>query len=273
MTLSGSALALGMGVGPAAALPVTFTWNPAGTTPALHTSGAFTANNFTGVQYGLITLPAPVAGTYTGITNVGVLTINDFQLNGPSVSHPGLESSYSLYVTFSGTVNAITAGPGLITGAFTSLTYTLRGDPATTAVNVYSNIANTPTVTDPDGDDITLASGSLASFGANSAIIQVFNATTVVAFASAAASFLPNLLQSGFFVAPANYSNVLIESSFSATPLQITRPAANKFLITAGSFSADLIKTDVPEPATLSLFGLGALGIGLSRRRRGSKKA
>ena len=75
-----------------------------------------------------------------------------------------------------------------------------------------------------------------------------------------------------FFVLPLDYATLLFDSAFTNNDL-VTHFSTDgdTIWITGGGGNTSLL--GVPEPLTLSLFGVGLAGVAGLRRRRQSKKA
>src|SRR6266699_6774916 len=99
------AMLIGLGLSPASAALVPFTWNPSGASPPLSTAGSFTADSFTLGDFAHIHISSSGA-----FTEDGYLKIKAFQLGAPTVTTPGLNGAAgatpsALYFHFNATGN------------------------------------------------------------------------------------------------------------------------------------------------------------------------
>jgi len=281
-TASAAGLALALGLvsqGSALADPTTFTWTPALAVPPLVGGPIVNANNIIVSDFADI----HINNTTGAFTENAVLDFTQFQNTGNPIAVAGFGTTFSLYVTISaaGTSGGVPAsGSGTSTnGNFTSLTYTLWGNP-----NGF------PTVTVPTGGApvITGNTGAFAlAFG------SLINGTTTLT-APAGGGFSPtanaNLTfqactaagqdggacignESAFFTSPPPGNINLVVGNFSSTTTvtTLTPGSPTSFLDIRGG--GGNLTIAVPEPSTLALLGSGLFALGAFVRRRRRNRA
>lgn len=227
-----------------------FTFNPgiaglAGTT--------FTADNLLVSDYATVTLTSA-----TTFTETGFLAITGAQLNNSTLNVPGLNSTWGMYIQFSGAGTLSGGNPltSVVSGSFTSLSYTIYGYNGTAS---YGFSGTTPTTT--AASPVVLATGSLVSGGVVSipgggAFSPTASVTASVGGASPA------------FTSPAGFYSQAF-TSFTNTPSQV-QLFAGGFMVQQGGGSVNFAGA-VPEPMTSALL-LGGLGlVGFVARRRNSR--
>ncbi|MDB5820838.1 MAG: hypothetical protein JWQ11_4478 [Rhizobacter sp.] len=250
------AVAIAMACSAASALPQ-FTFN----TTSVGGSGSVTADNILLSDFSTVTL-----GAGSSFSETGYLSFTGYQLGGTTLAaDAGLNSSYSLYVMFSGagtlSGSIPVTGGSISAGSFSSLTYSLYAVNSTTSftptsVSFGSNPAATATL---------LGTGSLGTGNGT-----VTSGTTGSAVTSAGAtvsntSFLAN--SGSFFAAPVPFYDLAF-ATFSNTSTQIVSSGTG-FSIVNGGGALNFAVSPVPEPSTyaLMLAGLAVVG-GVARRRK-----
>jgi hypothetical protein len=277
---SGLALALGLAFqGSALADLTNFTWTPAAAVPPLVGGPIVNANNIIVSDFADI----HITNATGAFTENAVLDFIQFQNTGNPITVVGFGTTFSLYATLTatGTSTGIPAAGASTTGNFTSLSYTLWGNP-----NGF------PTVTIPAAGATPVITGNAGAFAlAFGTLVNGTTTLTGVSLPGGGTGFSPtanaNLAfqactaagqdgglctgnESAFFTSPLPQNINLVIGNFSATTSETTLTSASpaSFLDVRGG-GGNLTIQAIPEPSTLALLGSGLFALGaLVRRRR-----
>lgn len=233
-----------------------FSFNPGA---AGLTGAAFTGDNILISDYSTVTTTSP-----TTFNETGFLAISGIQLGGATLTPGGLNSTYGLYIAFTGAGTSTAGNPAttVSTGSFTSLDYTLFGY---NGMATFGFTGNTPTETATG--EVALATGRLIS---GTVVSVPAGGGAFTPSASAQLTFAPTAAGARFFATPTPFYNNAF-AAFTNTPSQV-EPFTGGFRIRqgGGAFNYAAV-TPIPEPETYALMLAGLAGVGLlsfARRRR-----
>ena len=251
------------------ALPVfTFTPTAVGLVGAPVTADNLLLSNFSTLLY---TSP-------TNFTRQGFLSITGFQLGGSNLVALGLNSTYSLYLAFTGT-GQLTLGTAstdprtaVMAGVFDTFTYSLIG---ANGNSTFGFSGNTPTVNSTGTQ--TLASGSM--FNGNIVSTPANGGANFVPSVATTLSFMVSPGTSAFF-SPMDFYNIafsaITNSASTVEPINSGTGVGSGYRINNGGGNLNFAERNVQvaEPGALGLMfaGLGAVGF-LARRRKAAAKA
>jgi hypothetical protein len=244
------ALALGASCAAASAALPPFTFDPGAVGLS---GGSFTADDVLITDYSTTTISG------TSFSETGFLSLSTFDLGGTALTPTGLNSTYGLYIAFSGAGTTTTGNPATTatSGTFKSLTYTLYGYNGAATFGITGNVPTTSAASPIDLGSGSLIQGTVLTAPAPGGFVPAAFATL---------TFTPNTANAGFFAAPSPfYSSAL--SSFLDFGQGEVQPFVGGFNVSGGGGSFNFVSS-VPEPQTYELMfgGLALMAFVASRR-------
>jgi hypothetical protein len=255
-----TALALGLAAlsMSASALP-SFTFDPAAVSLA---GTAFTADNL------LVSNYSTVMASGASFTETGYLSVTGAQMGGGLATALGLNSTYGLYIQFTGagtTIFGTDPMTGPTVGTIDSLTYTIYGYNGSATFGF--DAGHMPTTTAAGA--VALATGTLIAGTGN--VTTTVSAPSFSPTANAKLTMTVDPAATGFFVSPSPFLDTVL-TSFSNTSSQVALFNGG-FMIQQGGGSVNFAAA-VPEPESYAMLasGLAVVAFLASRRRANRDK-
>ena len=209
------------------------------------------------------TVPGPATNTNAWKLATDVATGNTFNADGSVTNTSTTGANYGDYLTFTPTSGNVYTLSATLSPLNTS------GNGAWVGIAFDNGIV---------GDGTKLAPSMLAHYEGSTATIQTFT-TGGTAFKSSASQALDKTAEmvldttSTDWVVSFYYNGTLIGSNtYTTNPTGVDgvsiSASGKSFSSSVGDFTLTEASTATPEPAAIGLFGLGAVGLLLARRKR-----
>jgi hypothetical protein len=217
-----------------------------------------------------------VGGGGFSFFETGFLPIASFDpgnFTPPGLNRATGATAYGLYIAFTASGTLAAAGPGMLEGSFSSINYTLKGDPGFGDTFSHFNAQHQVFCVGCAGD-FTLANGILFPGGNDTAVIAKAGSTKPLP--AAFVDLLFNATSASFFVSPgapfsADLMTQFSNTSFVTNQYTTNLPAGVARVVTIGTMAGQGGAgsgqfANLPEPAPLLILGSGLLCLGLIRR-------
>lgn len=228
-----------------------------------------TADKITGNYVEVITFSgSETSGTFNVSLkwNAGQFVGNDGSTALASQLGSSSSSQYGLYALYQGTGTFNSTASGTVFSFAPGGSLSLFADAQSNTQFVQPGDGAMGFTTTNNADDVLIATGTPTSGeGRLDPTLSTCGITNGINCGSFGASSTFNLTAAGseYFVAPNPFYNISFQSgqlnNFTPTGTQVINGSLD--VIFGGS-------SEVPEPATVAMVGLGLLGLGLSRRRK-----
>lgn len=258
------------------AAPVTLTVSPSAA--GLSNAPDYSFSGIRTSDFSSINLTSTGGGNFS-FTELGFLPIASFDpgnFTPPGLNGTAPATPYGMYISFTA-AGTLAPVAGSLQGSFSSLNYTLMGDPGfNSSFNSFS--ATHQVQCTGCAGDVTLASGTLLPGGTN--VVSILSPSSAAPLPAAFVDLLFNGTSSSFFVSPMTPFTLALDTQFSNTAnvtSQFTTglPPGVDSVVTIGTTSNEggsgtgqFLTITVPEPSSMLLIGTGLAALGMVSLRR-----
>lgn len=261
---TGFALAMSFGLSSVASAAPSFTVDPSslgfGT---VNNGNTFEADQINGIMSSLVTYDDATKTTSGG----GYIQFNGFGMGNQAVGagKTGVTVAYDLYVTYTFTSNVTGVFGAVGEDQLTSLNYTLWAAAVDTTVFTSADALTNTMATAVNGGAIALGSGALLQG------VTGFNSQGG-AYVNSSASYANTATGDDYFIAPNPFYDLAFNSFNNTIQGVAANGAGNVISVNQaiGNIDFGASPTEVPEPISLALFGMGLFGVCFATRRRQS---